>query len=161
MFELIENECKIAHLNIRDEKHGEEKVLAIDIKFQVDLPNKVLDQISEGLMASMYGADEAQDELFEGGHLPKLRHALLAPLKCDLGSKKVALTIHRVTHDVKLEGEIKKITLDCKAGGTVSVTFTVACKPEADVVGKLSGMLSSMQSVSMAEIVEKPAAELE
>jgi len=154
MFELKETECKIAHLNIRDEKHGEETRLAVDIKLSADMPNKVLDSISEGLMVSMYGADEAQDELFEGAHLPRLRHALLAPLKVDLGGIKVDMVIHRVTHDVKLEGLLKKATLDCKAGGTVTVAFTVSCTPEADVVGKLSGMLASSQSVSMSKVVE-------
>lgn len=157
MFELVEVDCKIAHLNIREEKHGEEPVLAIDLKLQADLPNKRLDDVSPGLLASLYTSDDAAEQLFEDGHLPKLRHTMLQPLKLNLGEIKVEATIHRVTHDVKLDGVVKKLMLECKAGGTVTAIWTISCTPEADVVGKLSAMLGNDQTVSM--LIVKPEAD--
>ena len=154
MFSMEEKNATVSHINVRDEKHGEETVLAVDIKFKVDMPNTVLDELHHGLRISMFGANEEQDDRFEGGHLPRLRYPMLDPIKMNLGEQPVSLTIHRVTHDIKVDGKVKKVVLECKEGGTVTAVFTVSCNPDPDVVGKLSGLLGGDHGVSLQVVKE-------
>ncbi len=144
----------LAHLNVRDEKHGEEIVVACDIKLKIDMPNKALEMLSPGLALSLYKGEDAQNELFADGHLPHLRHPTMGSPKFEFEPTKVELYFHRVTHDIKVEGLVKKIAVDCKEGGTVTFTFTVACRPDSDDIGRLSGMLGSDHETSLRLVQE-------
>jgi hypothetical protein len=149
MIEFVEREVTLSHLNIRDEKHGEEPIVAVDVKLKVDLPNTLLDTLSDGLLLSMYAAEDVKGELFKDGHLPRLRYPSMDPIKFNLGETKVLLHFLRVTHDIELVGIVKKISAECKEGGTVTFVFSVASTPGSDVIGALSSMLGGDHSATI------------
>lgn len=96
MFELLKHKSKIAHLNIREESHGDDKVLAEDIKVQADVPNDFLSYLAPTLKWSLYDKpSNAQGELIEdAGHMPRLRYSQLSALAWDGSMAKAAFTIH-------------------------------------------------------------------
>ena len=96
MFELSKHKCKIAHLNIREETHGEDKVLAEDIKIQADVPNDFLSYLAPTLKWSLYDKpDGAQGELIkDAGHMPRLRYSFFPPLAITGRMDKANFTVH-------------------------------------------------------------------
>jgi hypothetical protein len=151
MFTLKKQIANLAHLNLRDEKHGEDTKLAADLKIKADVPNSFLDEIAPGLLASLYTTDDEQGALLDDGHLPVLRYPMLEPLKCAVTPITGALVIlgGEDEDDMDFDVTIKKIELDCHAGGTVAITFSAATLPDATQVGKLSAMLGGPITVSL------------
>ena len=49
MFSIESERCKLIHLNIRTEKHGEDDVRAVDLKFERVGPATMIDGIVPGL----------------------------------------------------------------------------------------------------------------
>lgn len=80
MFQLTEaTEVNITNANPRREMHGEEKVRAIDLAFNLTGDNSLLDLIQDGLRKHHFcnrAADAQQDSLLpdEMAHLPNIRH---------------------------------------------------------------------------------------
>ena len=54
MFSLNNQEAKIANLNTRAEKHGDESVKACDLKIECTLHSSVLDCFDKGLRKILY-----------------------------------------------------------------------------------------------------------
>ena len=159
MFEFKNKDVKVAHINIREEKHEDDPVLAVDVKLKGDMPNPALDKLAPGLLVSLYGATEEQEELFEGAPLTKLRYPAMGVITWAMSPLDVAITFHRVTKDVRVVGTIKALKMVPKDGGTVEVTFTVQSTPEPDLVGQLSGMLGTDQESTLELLAPKePAA---
>jgi hypothetical protein len=78
-FHLENHAAHIGHLNLREEKHGEESVLAIDIKVEADVANDFLSYLSPTLKWSLYDKPEKQQDLIEdANHLPRLRYPEMA-----------------------------------------------------------------------------------
>lgn len=66
VFQLPETtECTCTHVNIREENHGDEKVLAVDLAFQIEGPNDLLDLFHPDLRVGLAGA-ALQDVLTRG-----------------------------------------------------------------------------------------------
>ena len=153
MFELLKHKSKIAHLNIREETHGEDKVLAEDIKIQADVPNDFLSYLAPTLKWSLYDKpSDAQGELIEdAGHMPRLRYSQLPALAWDGSMAKASFTIHgaKKSEDLVFEANIDKLLLDCKDGGTVAITFKVAVYPTAEESGRLAALLGQEHKVSV------------
>ena len=161
MFELLKHKSKIAHLNIREETHGEDKVLSEDIKIQADVPNDFLSYLAPTLKWSLYDkSDSPQGELVEDGHMPRLRYSQLPPLSWSGGMVKAAFTIHgaKKSEDLVFEANIDRLLLDCKDGGTVSITFKVSVYPTATESGRLAALLGQEHKVSVRP-GEAPAAD--
>lgn len=142
---------KVAHLNVREEKHGEEPVLAVDIKLTADMRNDFLDQLGEGLRVALYRPDEEQ---LAGVEVPMsiLRFPVLKPLGWDVLMPNVVLTLHgaKKADDQTFEGKISKaIALDPKEGGTVEVSFQVQVNPTPEQMGPLSALLGHSTKVSV------------
>ena len=72
MFTLKKQVAVLAHINIRDEKHGEDNVLAMDLKITADMPNTFLNQVAPGLLPALYKAEDGQAPLLDDGHMPVL-----------------------------------------------------------------------------------------
>lgn len=152
-FALKKQKSVLEHLNTRAEKHGDQNMLAIDIKIVADVPNTFLNQLDPDLKASLYKAEDAQASLVEdAGHMPVLRFPSMAPFKYQVSMVKAKLTIHgaKKENDITFEVKITDIKLDCKHGGTVELTFSAATLPEAEEVGTLSGMLKQDVKVSVS-----------
>jgi hypothetical protein len=149
---------KVSHLNVREEKHGEESVMAVDVKVVLDLANEFLDRLSPGLREALY-APQGTPQL-DGVEVPLtvLRFPQLGDLDWEFLMVKGAFVLHgaKKADDLLFEGDIKKaLKLSCKEGGTVEVTVQVAVLPEPDELAKLSTLLGRQVKVSVRP-VEQP-----
>lgn len=152
MFQLKKQDAVLAHINIRDEKHGDDSVLAMDLKITADLANSFLNQLAPGLMAALYQPEDAQAPLLDDGHAPVLRFPSLDPLVFNLNAVGTKFVIHGQTKadNIEFEAKIKKITLECKQGGTVAIMFKAQILPEALESGKLPPLLGADIKVSVS-----------
>ncbi len=141
-FEFKKQQAKLSHLNVRTEKHGEDDVLAVDVKLQADVSNKFLDEISPGMRAALYSGDAAQTDI-EADHLSTLRFPQLHPLKLKVGIVDGKFVLHgkAKAEDRDFECDVKDAVLACKDGGTVELTFSVAVQPTPEQSGDLAALL--------------------
>lgn len=158
-FAMKKAKGKLAHLNVREEKHGDDPVLANDIKVKMDVANKFLDDLSPGLRAAIFTKEGAQGQLVDGeDHLTTLRFPQLAPMKWNVGMVDGEITIHGATkaEDLAFECDIKEATLACKEGGTIELTFQAAVLPTPEESGRLAALLGKEVKVSVRP-VEQPS----
>lgn len=130
MFELKEVKATLAHLNLRDEKHGEDTVLAVDVKMTADVTNDFLLMLSPTLKSSLYQReDEAEGQqplIADAGHMPSLRYPEMGTIPWT-GTMSAEFTIHgaKRAKDFTLSGKVNNLKLATKEGGTVAIEFRV------------------------------------
>lgn len=156
-FMLKRQVAKVAHVNLREEKHGEESVLGCDVKVTADVPNTFLDQLSPTLRSSLYMAEgEAPGSqaplVADATHLPVLRYAFLDPLKASglkMPMAKVVFHASRKDESVAVDADVNELRLEPLEGGTVSITFRVQFEPAPEAVARVSAMLGREVKVSV------------
>lgn len=158
-FNLKKLKGRVAHLNVREEKHGEDSVLAVDIKIKADVANKFLDELSPGLRSALFareGEQRGETPDIEEDHLTVLRFPQLAPLKWDVSVVGGKFTLHgaKKADDLDFECHVKEAALSCKEGGTVEMTFSAAVLPTPDESGKLAAMLGKDVRVSVMPVAQ-------
>jgi hypothetical protein len=144
---------------MREEKHGDDPVLACDIKIKADVSNKFLDELSPGLRAAIFTKDGTQEALVDGDdHLTVLNFPQLAPIKFAVGMVGGEITLHgpKKADDLTFECEVKEATLASKEGGTVELTFQAAVLPTPEESGKIAAMLGKDVKVTVKP-VEQPS----
>ena len=150
-FDLKRQTGKVAHLNVREEKHGEESVVAVDVKVAVDVGNDFLDGLALGLRRSLYAADPEQLQGVEQP-LSILRYPQLEPLDWNTPMKGCGFTLHgakKADDLVFLADVTKSLRLQPKEGGTVAVTFQMQVRPSASEMGALSALLGRATKVTV------------
>lgn len=160
-FSLKKQKSRVAHLNVREEKHGEDPVLAVDVKITADVANSFLDDLGRGMRAALYrGEGETAGETFDLDldHMPVLRFPALQPLKWKVGMVAGKLVLHgsKKAEDLLFECDVKDLALAPKEGGTVELTFQAAVLPTSEELAKLGELLGHDVKVSI-EAVEAPA----
>lgn len=147
MLQLETAMATLANVNLRTEKVGKDKVRpAADLKFTVNIHNTQLDQISAGLLASLYKHPN------EKGHqgdltapdpnaMTTLRHPKAKPWASTEDWPGYFSHIHAGEFDLK-DVELDKVTLksitcEAKNGGTVELSFSLGCHPTGEDVGVL------------------------
>lgn len=152
-FAFKKQKAKLSHLNVRTEKHGEDDVLAVDVKLQADVSNKFLDEVSPGLRQALYASDSAQPDI-EADHLATLRFPQLHPLKLKVAITGGEFVLHGDSKaaDRKFEAAVKDAVLDCKNGGTVTLTFQVAVQPTPEESGNLAALLGEEVKFSLRAV---------
>ena len=154
VFTLTKQAAKIAHINLRIEMHGEEELAGMDIKVQADVPNDFLSYLSSTLKWSLYDKPDKQAELIEDkGHLPRLRYSELGEMHWAGEMDHAVFVVHgaKKSEDLQLEGEVDKVRIECKDGGTVALTFRVKVLPTPAQTGALSGLLGKDVRVSVGK----------
>lgn len=154
-FTLQKQSAKVQHVNLREEKHGEDPVLGADVKLVFDASNDFLGQLSPTLKSALYASDveaTGQISLVDAEqHLPVLRYPQLGPLTW-AGDFAAELTLHgaKKADDVVFErATIGKISLCPKEGGTVEVTCRAQVHPGPEGAGALAAMLGHTPKVSV------------
>ncbi len=161
MLELETELVKILHINTRNEKHGDDNVLGVDLKLQARLSNDVLSQFSPTLKAAFYHKDEAVqgDMVTDAGYLPNLKNPKLGAVKWEGDWEHQVLRIHngvREEFDIVLdESKVNKLAFDFQEGGTVFVNFRVQAHPDETTTAKLLSLLG--QEVHMSLHFDEPA----
>jgi len=155
-FSLKKQSAKVAHVNLREEKHGDEPVLACDVEVTADVPNTFLSQLSPTLKASLYQAEGAQvgaqtPLIDDGTHLPVLLYPQLGRIAWELKMPAAHVVLHgaRKSEDVVLVADVNKLRLSPKEGGTVEIQFRCQFPPVPEQVGAVGAMLGRTVKVSV------------
>jgi len=154
-FSLNHQTAKVVHVNLRTEKHGEEEVLACDVRIEADVPNTFLDQFSPQLRPALYMAEGeapgAQAPLIaDETHLPVLRFPFVGPLKLPGIEMLGASVAFHSRPKVAISARVNEVRAACKEGGTVELHFRCQFIPDADQVAKLSALLGREVRVSVS-----------
>lgn len=158
-FELVNEKCMLAHVNVRTEMHGDERARAYDLKFTKDFPNAVLKKFHPDLLDTFYTADKQKD--IDADYKPNLKFGLMGPVNWDLEIPRTMLTIHDVDGDhlVLGDGKTNKFKFEMLDGGTVKMSFRCQFSDleEDDVAKMLRGLNETVPiSLSCAPAEEKP-----
>lgn len=148
MLQLNQSEATLGNLNTRIERHGDERELAVDMKFSMKANNSILDSLGKGLRESLFrkpAKGEQQDLPTIGDTLTAVRHPYLEPMKLS----------HEFTgYEVQIDGlldstnpllfvdvKLKKFTIAPLEGGSVELTFTASANVDPDELSSLSEAL--------------------
>lgn len=136
MFSLLKQAVVLANLNVRAENHGEDKVLAVDMKFSAKLGNDVLSEFDPTLKSALFKKpDQGQEELDldDATRLSALRFPHMASIGWGLDLKGYAFKLHYGAggrSDVKLiDCKVNSFRFAPQEGGSVEVSFRVQANP--------------------------------
>jgi len=148
MFSLDKQRVKISSFNPRAEKHGEDNKLAADIKFEVSLPNAVLDEFSKELRKALYrkaAKGEQQDLIEDTEGLVALKFPRLGAQKWDEEFNGYEIQIDGglglADPLILVDVTLRKFSFDPIEGGSVAVTFSAICHPEPEEAGALCALI--------------------
>ncbi|MGE8367036.1 hypothetical protein ACU4HD_12175 [Cupriavidus basilensis] len=160
MLELDTEMVRINHINTRNEKHGDDNVLGVDLKLQARLSNDALALFSPTLKSSFYHKDDAVqgDLVTDAGYLPNLKHPAIGAVKWDGDWEHQRLQIHngvKPEFDIVLdEAKVNKLSFDFQEGGTVFVNFRVQAHPDEKTTARILQLLG--QEVHMSLSFQEP-----
>lgn len=154
MFNLEKQNGRVTNLNIRIERHGDERQPACDIKMVVDMPSERLDDIHPGLCLSLYRKPGKGDQIAlidkkSGDAYTEVRHPLLEPLKLKQKFPGYEATISTGDEEglFLADVEIKNFTIDPHEGGSTTITFTASSTVDRDEIGSLLEYLEGEDAV--------------
>lgn len=153
---------KLAHINMRPEKHGDESVTALDLKFIRTAPNSELKLLHPKLQSMLYWRLKATNDQrdIEGVEqiLPDLRFPELGTLAWDL-EMTARIVIEIGTGSIVLNPvKVNQFRIDPLQGGSVETTFRVQTSAIPDGALDLLGrMLDSDVSITLEPHTDKPS----
>lgn len=151
MLQLAQAIATLVNVNLRTERVGKDKTRpAADLKFSVNIPNTQLDEISPGLLNSLYRHPKEQGHQGDltapdPNALTTLRHPKAKPWASTEDWPGYFAQVHAGEFDLK-DVELEKVTLksiacEAKTGGTVELTFSLGCHPTGADVGVLYDLM--------------------
>jgi hypothetical protein len=158
MFNLTNQSVKILDFNPRMEKHGDENVLAGDLKVEASVHSSQLDHFDPQLRKFLYRkpAPGEQVELPLGGshdNLTALRVPKLAPFKWaeDFPGYKLEIESGLAIDEVlKLSDvELSNFTFEALDGGSVKLTFRASFHQDGRTSGKLCQLIQETVTISL------------
>jgi len=149
---------KLAHLNCREEKHGDESVVAIDLRFVREAGNSQLAMLHPDLRGALYATADDEQPGIDGIDpiATQLRFPQLPQFPWDL-----EMTGCEVEVDYGLGGldsniqlydcKVNQFRVECREGGTTLITFRVQTSnfPEG-AVDKLLGKLGHETAITLS-----------
>jgi len=163
MLALEKHPCKILHLNVRTENHGDAEVTAVDIKLGFDVPNTYLDALGNGLRESLYENNPNADPslLDEADHLTHVRFPQFGKHKWAGEWDAVGLHLHlgngRGKGDLQFgDAKLNKFLFEPKEGGTCACEARAQVLPSPDETAKLVALLKRQVpiTINMDDAVE-------
>lgn len=147
----------ITHVGNRIEMHGDEHVIATDIKIEVKVSNDMLAEFHPTLKSFLFEHDEnpQQNELdlSSGDRITKLRFPLLAPLHWGWEATGyqlfVAYGISRNSGVLLNDCTVDRFVFEPQEGGTVSIRCRVIAKPREDDIGKLVSLIGQENEIEL------------
>ena len=155
MFSLKRQSAKLTSVNPRAEIHGEDRVPAVDLKFEITSSNDVLSEFHPSLRSMLYERPSDPDLADDGESLTQLRFKLLGPLKYAAEFAGYTLRVHWGVsgHDDIVLGDcaVDGFRFDCQDGGSVTVGYRVIAHPSERDMGRLCGMIQREIEISLLE----------
>jgi hypothetical protein len=145
MFELDQT-VKLAHVNLRAEKHGEDTRAALDLKIEATCPSTTLIHFHPELRQHLFKKDENPDlvdQVVDGDGLTLLRYPKMGAIKWDWEAAGYQAQIdYGLGGDSNIDlGEDLKLdhfVIEPLNGGSVGICFRIIAHPDPDDIGKLS-----------------------
>lgn len=152
-FSLTKERFVLASMNTRGEKHGDERVPALDLKFTATLSNSVLLKLHPDLRDALYVRDRQSD--IEADYGRKLKFPLIGTIPYDLEIPRVKLRVHDCDSDendvVLIDAKANKFRITPMEGGSVAVAFRVQVSDyDTDVLAALARVLQQVVPISLA-----------
>lgn len=153
---------KLAHINMRLEKHGDESVTALDLKFIRTAANSELSMFHPKLQAMLYWRSKATTDQrdIEGVEqiLPDLRFPLLGTLVWDLDFT-ARIAIQTGTGELVLNPvKVNAFRIDPLQGGSVEITFRVQGSEYPNgALDALGRMLDGDVQITLEPHTDKPS----
>lgn len=148
MFALTAHEASIANINQRIERHGEDRALAVDIKFSMSTANNVLDHFDKGLREALFrkpGKGEQQDLPINDNPLTAVKFPALEAQRLAHEFSGYELQIDGLLDATQpiilVDVKLKKFVADPKEGGSVELSFTASANVEPDELSELGEAL--------------------
>lgn len=146
MLALKQHNAALSNLNIRIERHGDDRQLAADLKLSMTVAGVVLDTIEAGLHGSMFKAPSAGDQpdLLDPSSLTAVKFPHLQPLVLTHKFPGYEAEVGADAEDEPLflaDLELKKITAKPLEGGSAELSFTLSGNIDADDVAQLADLL--------------------
>lgn len=147
MFSLTKHSSAISNLNVRIERHGEDRVLAADLRISMAVENAAIDAIEPGLCESLFRAPGPGDQqsLIGPERLTAVKHPLLQPVKLSQEFTGYEVTISPIGDDEDglflADAKLKKFVIDPKEGGNAEISFTISTEVEHAELADLSDFL--------------------
>jgi hypothetical protein len=155
MFSLNKESLNLANVNLRKEMHGEEQVLAVDLKLEFETSNAVLKKFSATLLDALYTQDPgAARDMINPDHAPTLRNPQMGEIKWALEMPFVRFGVFADgTNEEEIVFSAAKCNhfrFVCKEGGTVLLTFRIQkSEPMEMDVTKLVFLMGKSIKVSL------------
>ncbi len=155
MFNLKRQSAKLTSLNPRAEIHGEDRVPAADLKFEITAGNDALSEFHPSLRSFLFERPAKPDLADDGQSLTDLRFKLLGPLKLGAELAGYDLRVHWGVsgHDdiAMSECEVDNFRFDCQEGGSVAISFRVIAHPAERDMGRLCSLIQREVEISLTE----------
>lgn len=146
MLTLEIHPATLSNLNIRTEKHGDERQLAADLKLSMNVAGVVLNDLEPGLHESLFrkpGSGEQQD-LIDPGLLTAVKFPHLDPISLSHKFPGYELELSEDGDEAPAfftDVEIKKISAKALEGGSAALTFTASVSIDPDDARELTDLL--------------------
>lgn len=149
MFSLHQHQTKIAAVNLRAEKHGDENVPAVDVKFETTVHSRALDAFDPALRPLLFRKAEIgeQPSLLEGDDLIGLRLPQLKTLSWDEDFPGYSAVTD--VGGLNLQVELSKFKFDANEGGAVKITFNATAHPDPDSVASLYELIQETVELTL------------
>lgn len=127
--------ARVIDVNPRKEHHGEQLVLAIDVKLEANCQRPILDQFDAGLDAFLFGE-----------HGPRFPEIGAVSWNREYERATVKINKHTIN-----DATIAKVALLPEVGDSVKVSFVATFYPATDMVGKLAELIKEDVSVTVEQ----------
>lgn len=163
MFSLANQKATLAHLNVRPENHGDEKVGGADLKIAFVDSNGLLSEFHPRLRHAFYKVDEHPDvpgfEAVAPEPTVRVFGDLIGSLrlKHELKGARVVIGFGLGgASDIDFETtDVDHFSVDLLEGGSARYCFRVKCNPTGEQIKRLYEVLGGEVDISVTPAVEK------
>ncbi|MGK8887570.1 hypothetical protein [Burkholderia gladioli] len=152
-FRFIKIKMKVTSINVRQELHGDQPHLAMDIGLEFNQSNRSLDKLDGRLMEALYwksptGGTDTLEGVERVTDLPNLRFEhLVSPMKWAEKYEDGLFRVHHgsdVSNDIVMrEAKINKIAFHPKEGGTTLYSVQIQSNTDEAQVARMCSLLQS------------------
>ena len=162
MFSTKNHPSAISNLNCRIERHGEDRVLAADLRLTVSVSSDQIDSIEPRLCESLFRAPGPGDQqpLIGPQSLTALKHPLLKPVQLSQEFTGYEATIANIGDGEGLflaDVKLKKFVIAPKEGGSAEISFTLSTEVDRDELADMAEFLVT-EDVSLSLTPPKQSA---
>lgn len=163
MFSLESQKVTLAHLNVRPENHGDEKVGGADLKIAFTDTNGLLSEFHPRLRHAFYKVDEnpAVPGFEDVAQEPTVRvfGDLIGTVRLKHELKGACVVIGfglGGASDIGFEtADVDHFSVDLMEGGSARYGFRVKCNPTGEQIKRLYEVLGGEVDISVTPAVEK------